>query len=64
MPEIPNLGVKAAEYGAVAQLARERALVEKTRMVRTMGDGLVVLAPCYGVEGVVHISKEEAANLD
>lgn len=42
----------------------EQSLVEKARVIRIMGNGLVVLVPRYGVEGVVHVGEEDAAEVD
>lgn len=36
-------------------------LEEKARIIRILGNGLVVLVPRYGVEGVVHIDEEMKA---
>jgi exosome complex exonuclease DIS3/RRP44 len=40
------------------------ALVEAARVVRVLGNGLVVLVPRYGVEGVVHIDEAHVPVLD
>lgn len=42
----------------------EKSLVETARVIRIMGNGLVVLVPRYGVEGVVHVKEEEGAQVD
>jgi exosome complex exonuclease DIS3/RRP44 len=40
------------------------ALVETARVVRVLGNGLVVLVPRYGVEGVVHIDEAQSPVLN
>ncbi|KAI0558295.1 Ribonuclease II/R [Gracilaria domingensis] len=39
-------------------------LEETARIIRILGNGLVVLVPRYGVEGIVHISDDEKEKVD
>lgn len=34
-------------------------ICEKARIIRVLGNGLVVLVPRYGVEGIVHVDQEQ-----
>lgn len=39
-------------------------LEEDARIIRILGNGLVVLVPKYGVEGIVHLDEEEKGVMD
>ena len=64
MCEVINLRHRCAQFASRAStvlhtvlLFRNKTLREPARILRIMGNGLVVLVPKYGVEGVVHIDE-------
>jgi exosome complex exonuclease DIS3/RRP44 len=45
-------------------LFKDKAMVESARVMRVLGNGLVILVPRYGVEGIVQFDDDQAPVVD
>lgn len=69
--EVINQRHRCAQYASRAStvlhtvlLFKSKVLEEPARIIRILGNGLVVLVPRYGVEGVVHIDEDQTPTVD
>lgn len=73
LAESINVRYRCAQYASRASTVLHTVLLfkregdvvkEAARIIRILGNGLVVLVPRYGVEGIVHVEEEQKAVVD